>query len=55
MFDLVLQSLRCRVDIVLLIDGVYTLVDVVIIDPTQVDLVLRVVTIVVTQAKDDLY
>jgi hypothetical protein len=37
--DLVLQSLCCRVDIVLLINGVCTLVNVVIIDPTRVDLV----------------
>jgi hypothetical protein len=46
---------------VLSIDGVFMLVDVVIIDPIRVDLVLRVVffhgvvAIVVALAKDDFY
>jgi hypothetical protein len=59
--DLVLQSLCHRVNILLSIDGVYTLVDVVIINPTRIDLVLRVVffhgvvAIVAALAKDDLY
>jgi hypothetical protein len=38
-----LQYSCCRVEIVLLVDGVHTLVDVVIVDPTQIDLVLQVV------------
>jgi hypothetical protein len=46
---------------VLLIDGVYTLANVVIANPTQVDLVSEVVisceviVIVVVQVKDDFY
>ncbi len=55
MFDLVLQSLRCRVDIVLSIDGVCTFISVVIVDPIQVDWVSRVATIVVGQTNDDFY
>jgi hypothetical protein len=47
--------------IVLLINGVHTLVDVVIVDPTQVDLIswatisCGVATLVVTQANDGFY
>ncbi len=61
MLDLVLQSLCYRVDILLSINDVYMLVDVVIIDPTQIDLVLwvaffhGVVAIVAALAKSDLY
>jgi hypothetical protein len=46
---------------VLLVDGVHTLIDVIIADRVQVDLVSRVVffcgvaTIVVVQVKDDFY
>ncbi len=47
--------------IVLLVDNVYTLVDVVIVNPIRIDLVLEVVfshgvvTIVVVEVKDDFY
>jgi hypothetical protein len=46
---------------VLSIDGVRTLVNIVIIDPIQIDLVLQVVfsfgvvAIIMTQVKDDFY
>jgi hypothetical protein len=40
---------------VLSIDGVCTFIGVVIIDPTQVDWVSRVATIVVGQTNDDFY
>ncbi len=56
-----LQSSRELVDIMLLIDGICTLANVIIINPTQVDLVSqttsfhRVVTKMVTQAKEGFY
>jgi hypothetical protein len=56
-----LQFLCHWVDIVLLINGVHTLVDIVIVDPIQVDLVPQVIfscgvlTIVVIQTKDGFY
>jgi hypothetical protein len=56
-----LQSSCEQVNIMLLIDGICTLANVVIINPTQVDLVSqttsfhRVVTKMVTQAKEGFY
>jgi hypothetical protein len=38
-----LQFLCRQIEIVLLVDGVCTLVDIVIVDPIQIDLVLQVV------------
>jgi hypothetical protein len=55
-----LQSLHHWVDIVLSIDGVHTLANIIIINPTWVDLVLqttlscKVTTIVATQVKNAL-
>ncbi len=56
-----LQSSHQQVNIMLSVDGVYTLADVVIPDPIQIDLVLWVVfscgvtMTIVTQAKDGFY
>jgi hypothetical protein len=56
-----LKTSRNRINIVLLIDIVYTLVDVVIIDLIRIDLVSRaiifngVATIIAIQMKDGLY
>ncbi len=56
-----LKSSRNRINIVLLIDIVRTLVDVIIADPIRIDLVShaalsrRVATIIMTQTKDGLY
>jgi hypothetical protein len=56
-----LQSSYERVDIMLLVDGIRTLANVVIVDPTQVNLVSqtasfhRVVATMATQAKEGLY
>jgi hypothetical protein len=56
-----MQFSHHQFDIVLLVDGVYTLTNVVIIDPIRVDLVPQVVIsygvvmIVVAEVKDYLY
>jgi hypothetical protein len=56
-----LQSFCEWVDIMLSIDGIHTLANVVIVDPTTVDLVFQtasfhgVVTTMVTQAKEGFY
>jgi hypothetical protein len=60
MFSPLLQSSQQQVDIVLSKNGVRTMVDVVIIHPTQENLVLKVaifkgVVTIVTQVNDGLY
>jgi hypothetical protein len=56
-----LQSFHWWVDIVLLVDGIRTLVDVIIVDPTQANLVSwaalfrGVAAIVVAHVKEGLY
>jgi hypothetical protein len=57
----ILNFLCCRIEIVILIDGVCTLVGVVIVNPTQIDLVLQVVFFckvamtIMAQTKDGIY
>jgi hypothetical protein len=56
-----LQSSHEQVDIMLLIDGICTVTNVIIVDPTRVDLVFQttsfheVVTKMVTHAKEGFY
>jgi hypothetical protein len=54
-FTPALQSSHYQVNIVLSVDGVHTLVEVVIIDITRVDCFWGVVTIITALAKDGFY